>query len=1530
MVISLSVNAQTPEPLPLPYNPLLKVNYVRTWTTKAPESNPVTLIGRSVSDVTQSTSYLDGLGRPLQSVVKKGAITPDGYADIVSPVIYDGFGRPVYKYISFVSKQVNGSGTVDNGNFKLNPFQQQEVFATEQYPGEQFFYEKTVYESSPLSRELKKFAPGNTRVGLEKGIQTKYYFNTAADDVKIWTVEEQPGFARYTVTGIYQPGLLTKKVTIDEHQRQIITFTDKEGLLILQKIQFGESGDDGSGTGYEGWICNYNIYDDFGLLRCTIQPEAVKAVETAGWLLNAPLLLTEQCFRYEYDDRKRLITKQVPGAGPVNYVYDNADRLVFMQDAALQQQGIWEVRLYDALSRNVITGLLTYNGSAAQLREIVAIQTADNPPGIGIPADNSLEEPTGSGNYYATNSFTLNHGFISLDESEITVEIVTPGIPGGNNIIIDGVTVNRNPLPSGSHFVPHIVNYFDNYNWNSSLPAAVKNFDISSISNQFLPNNNEHPYPQQIAVTTSTKNLLTGNKVLIVGSNPLKYLHSVFFYDNDSRQVQVRTQNHLEGVTVNTTQHSWNDKPLVVVSQTQKGLTNPEIHTEITKMQYDELGRIVNSRKTVNSTINGVVISKPETEIYNQQYDLIGNIKEKNYPVVDETLRFDYNILGHSLGMNRSYVAGGNQNRFGYEIGYDKAASVIEGSTFLNLNYNGNISGVIWRSTGDGEKRKYDFTYDNAGRLKTANFTQYSGGSFNRDAGLNFSVENLNYDLNGNIKTMNQYGWKPGSAAGAPSVLIDQLRYNYYDHSNKLKNVIDDVNDPKTLMGDFRSSQKYMTSIGAKTVTSTDYTYDLNGNMVKDLNKDIGTATTNGIVYNYMNLPEQITFTGETGNKGTIEYQYDAAGNKLKKILKEEGKAPVTTLYLGNIVYENDVLKFMSMETGRLRLAESMQENGQKVKEYVYDYFLKDHQGNTRMVLTEQRETMKYYATMETAYRQQESALFKNIAETEFPTANVPGGYPADAMTTNPNEFVAKLNGSGNKVGPSIVLRVMAGDKVEAGVKSFFRSQGSVGATQDPVPQILSALAAGIVGKVGDSKGTLDLLSNDVNSPLLGAVNSFRSSNNSTAPGVPKAYLNWLLLDEQFNFVAASSSARRVSTPDALESLPSGLIDITKNGFLYVYVSNETENYDVFFNDLSVVHKTGALLEETHYYPYGLAITAISSRAFGKLQNNLKFNGGSELNEGLGLHLYETPFRFYDPQLGRFWAIDEKAEKYPAWSPFTFALDNPILLNDPSGLEPDPEDEERKKNAQTLQTVEVTASRNWDATINRRLALGHARGIKGPAFFATDSKALIHTVILRLGYRDKIHAGIRQTGMVILEVGATFVPAGKIVQGIGLLYKLGKGLQIGAKLGQWGGKIVNNSKFTQYLTRYTKELGENALKEAITHSDNVVLNSDYDIVGSSGFSAIGTWWGKLAGEGFSALVDIGFEKNEATQEYKPMFKTGFNDSKSKEAVVKDLIFGIGKFGAGKLNESYKLGDRNGHAIDLTIDQAKKIIDDLNK
>jgi RHS repeat-associated protein len=90
-------------------------------------------------------------------------------------------------------------------------------------------------------------------------------------------------------------------------------------------------------------------------------------------------------------------------------------------------------------------------------------------------------------------------------------------------------------------------------------------------------------------------------------------------------------------------------------------------------------------------------------------------------------------------------------------------------------------------------------------------------------------------------------------------------------------------------------------------------------------------------------------------------------------------------------------------------------------------------------------------------------------------------------------------------------------------------------------------------------------------------------------------------------------------------------------------------------------------LQEEGYYPFGLEMKAISSSAAMKMQTRYKFNGGTELETSFDVDYYETYFRQYDAQIGRFTGVDALAEKTFSETPYHFAGDNPINFNDPSG-----------------------------------------------------------------------------------------------------------------------------------------------------------------------------------------------------------------------------------------------------------------------
>jgi RHS repeat-associated protein len=112
----------------------------------------------------------------------------------------------------------------------------------------------------------------------------------------------------------------------------------------------------------------------------------------------------------------------------------------------------------------------------------------------------------------------------------------------------------------------------------------------------------------------------------------------------------------------------------------------------------------------------------------------------------------------------------------------------------------------------------------------------------------------------------------------------------------------------------------------------------------------------------------------------------------------------------------------------------------------------------------------------------------------------------------------------------------------------------------------------------------------------------------------------------------------------------------------------------VFFDNLVVNHKRGPLLEETGYYPFGLPIAGLSSKANKPStyqENRIKFNGkelqSNEFNDASGLNWEDYGARMYDPQIGRWFNHDKFAEVYVSLTPYQYAANNPTKIIDEAG-----------------------------------------------------------------------------------------------------------------------------------------------------------------------------------------------------------------------------------------------------------------------
>ncbi|WP_288910166.1 RHS repeat-associated core domain-containing protein [uncultured Bacteroides sp.] len=432
------------------------------------------------------------------------------------------------------------------------------------------------------------------------------------------------------------------------------------------------------------------------------------------------------------------------------------------------------------------------------------------------------------------------------------------------------------------------VNYYDDYSFLDKLTSAERNaltyaarsgYDTCHTYADGLPTGNRHYLPDG-----------TG-----------RYVATALYYDNKGRTVQ-QTRTNLKGgydrdsyansFTGQVTKHFY--------THTGSASDTGSLTCEYFYM-YDSNDRLV----AVDCALNGGTRSA----LYRLSYDSYGRMQQKTFGNGLYTGTYDYNLRG--------WLTGISGNKFSQALHYTDGPGTP--------CYNGNISSMTWQAGGETTTRGYKFTYDGLNRMLDAIYGEGTniGSNANR-----FTEKVTGYDKNGNILALQRYGQTGASSYG----LIDNLTFTL--DGNQLNRVDDAVTSSAYNNGfEFKDAVKL----------ANEYAYDANGNLTKDLNKNIS-----NIQYNSLNLPSKVTFT----DGSTIEYTYAADGTKLK-VVHKIGSTTTTTDYCGNVIYENGVQKLLLTEAGYLTLADSK-----------YHYYLQDHQGNNRVVIDQNgtvEEVNHYY-----------------------------------------------------------------------------------------------------------------------------------------------------------------------------------------------------------------------------------------------------------------------------------------------------------------------------------------------------------------------------------------------------------------------------------------------------------------------------------------------------------------------------------------------------------------------------------------
>jgi RHS repeat-associated protein len=757
-----------------------------------------------------SVIYYDEFGRGIQEL--RVDQTPGGRTSVLSKE-YDYQNNIKKQYIPFVVEDHVGEYYSDYGNnANWNGLLNED---------RDYAFSETEYSVRNNVSE-QGFAGEAWQIYDKSGVK-KATRNTLRNEFKVCS---ETGIPKLEINpdkdivcnGCYEKEELLTSITLDENNNESRIYKDNFGNIIIKKSKVGDK-----------YLITSYVYDGRNRLVYVIPPEAYSKLIVNGTLVNNPgyqEILDNYCYQYIYDSRfqDKVLVKKLPGKDCEYTFYNRYGLPVIIQDGELRKKNKCMYVKYDMYQRVVQKGIYSQGNLSSLMPESYAATVYSN------TSNDWYEEKTSNGSY--TNKVFPNENIEILEET-----------------------------------------YYDDY----------------SFKNRILFNHEKSVSTG--AYNTRVKGLVTGSKVKLLNSTVNEWIYETNYYDEKYRLIQTLRK------YAETKKYSLSSKYDYVGNVLKsKEWCNYDGNDNIveTEYEYDRVSRLLSIHQSINNL--------PMQELVKMEYDELGQLINKKLHGNLQNVAYAYNIRGWLKSISSS--------KYKMKLFYEDANELSSLSPVGQ--FNGNISGMIWQNESE-DKQAYAFEYDGISRILSANYGE--GTTLNRT--YRYDVSGIEYDKNGNILSLERK--MNGSE-------IDKLSYGY--DGNKLK-FVNDLMDKKV---GFKESS---------TSTASEYLYDSNGNMVKDLNKGI-----TNIDYNFLNLPQEIN----KSDGKNIKYIYSATGEKIHNILPSK-----TLTYIGSFVYEDNRLSYVLNCEGKYMVNGS---NGS------YEYNLTDHLGNVRVVFDETgqtKQTNNYY-----------------------------------------------------------------------------------------------------------------------------------------------------------------------------------------------------------------------------------------------------------------------------------------------------------------------------------------------------------------------------------------------------------------------------------------------------------------------------------------------------------------------------------------------------------------------------------------
>ena len=517
-------------------------NYVQTTT----------MLDASGTNSVKAVQYYNGLGYPTVSVATIGGKGETAY----SLTTYDALGREACKYLPVADANKSLLYKSSDDIIKMSSTANN---------GDSTAYSQNHYDA--LDRITSVELPGQAWRDKDKRNVSEYSANTEADKVRIYKANPNGKFSLVNEYKNYPAGALTKEVSIDADNKEIITFKNLFGNIILQRTVL-----DGKTN-----LDTYYVYDAIGQLCYVLSPQ----YQTTG-------TKAINCYEYRYDYRGRIYKKILPGCKEIQYWYDNADRIICMQDGIMKTESKYRFYAYDKLGRMVVQGLVSrWNFNSTFFQNNSAIATFDG-------ADNSF---LGTG-------YQISSKFIEKQNS--------------------------------SDVVLEIVNYYD------GNQALIKNKEFAKNFNDLLINTDVCQIGQLTGNVTLAGSKEAGNT---------EYLAQVMVYDLKGNLVNSKSREFGGRIASNTNTYSFTNNVESSTTTIKVGTEEYTINNAISYNKYnnlksqDALTIVKGSSKDIetikNQSIAAINGKDKIRSTISYNYDKLGRLSSISRPRSGQSYSYD-------------------------------------------------------------------------------------------------------------------------------------------------------------------------------------------------------------------------------------------------------------------------------------------------------------------------------------------------------------------------------------------------------------------------------------------------------------------------------------------------------------------------------------------------------------------------------------------------------------------------------------------------------------------------------------------------------------------------------------------------------------------------------------------------------------------------------------------------------------------------------------------------------------------------